>query len=262
MQDAQLMDLAGAPAKATTAPATEAELRRHLAAAYRLAAHFGWDDLVANHFSARVPGPDDVFLINPYGLLFEEITASSLIKVDRRGERLDASDYGINPAGFVIHSAIHEARPEAVCVMHLHTRDGVAVSATERGILPLNQTAITLFQDIAFHDYEGIATNLEERARLQKDLGRKNNMILRNHGTLTLGESVGSAFYRMYALEWVCNVQVRTLGMNIGVADAPDAAIQAVQGLIDKRFTERASADLIWPALLRKVERLYPDYAD
>jgi ribulose-5-phosphate 4-epimerase/fuculose-1-phosphate aldolase len=241
---------------------TEATLRRDLAAAYRLAAHFGWDDLVANHFSVRLPGTEDAFLINPYGLLFEEITASSLIKVNCHGQRLDSSNFGVNPAGFVIHSAIHEARPEVACVMHLHTRDGVAVSASDRGILPLNQTALTLFDDVAFHEYEGVATNLDERARLQVDLGSKNNMILRNHGTLTVGESVGAAFYRMYALEWACNVQVRTLAMNIGLHQPSESSIQAVRSMVNRAFTERISANLVWPALLRKVQRLYPDYAD
>ncbi len=243
--------------------ALEAALRRDLAAAFRLAAHFGWDDLIANHFSVRLPGNDGAFLINPYGLLFEEITASSLIKVDRHGEQVSASAYSANPAGIVIHTAIHEARPDAMCVMHLHTRDGVAVSAIKSGVLPLNQTAITVFSDVASHEYEGIATEADERARMQRDLGAKHCMLLRNHGTLAVGASVASAFYRMYALEWSCSVQVRTLSMNAELHPVSAQAVDTVlRQQIDKTFTERISAALVWPALLRKVERLFPDYAD
>jgi ribulose-5-phosphate 4-epimerase/fuculose-1-phosphate aldolase len=240
----------------------ETAIRRDLAAAFRLAAHFGWDDLVANHFSARVPGRHDAFLINPFGLLFEEITASSLIKIDLDGNMLEPSNYEVNQAGFVIHSAIHQARPEIACVMHLHTRDGVAVSATEHGVLPLNQTAMTIYEDVAFHEYEGVATDLDERARLQRDLGNRNIMLLRNHGTLTAGESVASAFYRMYALEWACQVQVRTLSMSAPLHAAPEAALAKVRQQANKPFVELASKALVWPAMLRKVERLCPDFSN
>lgn len=191
---------------------TEAEWsqRVNLAAAYRLVAMFGWDDLVDTHISARVPGPEHHFLINPYGLLFEEITASSLIKVDLYGNQLSESQYSINPAGFTIHSAIHEVREDAGCVIHLHTLDGVAVSSCADGLLPLNQIAQYVTHDLAYHDYEGVALDHDERPRLQRDLGTKNHMLLRNHGTLTVGRSVASAFERMYHLERACSIQVRT----------------------------------------------------
>src|ERR1700742_41173 len=172
--------------------------RVNLAAAYRLVSLFGWDDLVDTHISARVPGPEHHFLINPYGMLFEEITASSLVKVDLAGNQLSESAYRINPAGFTIHSAIHEAREDAGCVIHLHTLDGVAVSSCAEGLQPFNQSAQYVTHDLAYHDYEGIALDHDERPRLQRDLGAKNLMLLRNHGTLTVGRSVASAFERMY----------------------------------------------------------------
>jgi ribulose-5-phosphate 4-epimerase/fuculose-1-phosphate aldolase len=240
----------------------EYRLRRDLAACYRLASHFGWDDLVANHISVRLPGKEDAFLLNPFGMLFDEVTASSLIKIDMNGNKLEPSDYNINPAGFVIHSAIHQARPDVACVMHFHSRDGVAVSATEAGILPLNQTASLIYKDIAFHEFEGIATDLGERGRLQSDLGQHNMMLLRNHGTLTVGASIASAFYRMYLLEWACTTQVRTLGMNVPVHPTPQSALDKVQAQLDTAMTESFTIDLVWPAMLRKCERLFPDFAD
>src|ERR1700749_1078907 len=198
--------------KEDPADMTEAEWgqRVNLAAAYRLVALFGWDDLVDTHISARVPGPEHHFLINAYGLLFEEITASSLVKVDLAGNQLSESEYRINPAGFTIHSAIHEVREDAGCVIHLHTLDGVAVSSSAEGLQPLNQIAQYVTHDLAYHDYEGIALDHDERPRLQKDLGSKNHMLLRNHGTLTVGRSVASAFERMSQLERACSIQVRT----------------------------------------------------
>src|SRR5438445_10881216 len=191
---------------------SEAEWRQRvvLAAAYRLVAHFHWDDLIFTHLSARVPGPDHHFLINPYGLMFDEITASSLVKVDLYGNQLTNSDYSINPAGFTIHSAIHEVREDAGCVLHLHTLDGTAVSSSMKGLRPLNQTAQFVTHDLAYHDYEGVALDHDERPRLQRDLGSKNQMLLRNHGTLTVGRSVASAFERRYHLERACSMQVRT----------------------------------------------------
>ena len=246
-----------------TAPidAEEMAIRRDLAACYRLAAHFGWDDLVATHISARLPGPGHSFLINPFGLLFEEITASSLVKIDLDGNILAPTEHRINQAAFVIHSAVHQARPEARCVIHLHTRDGVAVSATEDGILPLNQTAMMLARHVVFHEYEGVAFDVEERERLQADLGTADFMVLRNHGTMTVGESIASAFYRMYALEWACTVQVRTLSMGSRLHPAPEAAIAKVGVQFPPDAVEAFAATLAWPALVRKVQRLYPDYA-
>src|SRR6201992_4016953 len=198
--------------------AAEWEQRINLAACYRLVAHYGWDDLVDTHISARVPGPEHHFLINPYGLLFDEITASSLVKVDLDGNQLTKSEYSINPAGFTIHSAVHEVREDAGCVMHLHTPDGTAVSTSKEGLLPLNQTAQLVLPDLAYHDYEGVALDLDERPRLQRDLGPKNIMLLHNHGTLTVGRTCGEAFSRMYFLERACTMQVRTRMLG-GVAD-------------------------------------------
>jgi ribulose-5-phosphate 4-epimerase/fuculose-1-phosphate aldolase len=240
---------------------SEAHLRRDLAAAYRLAAHFGWDDLVGNHFSARVPGKE-TFLLNPYGLTFDEVTASSLVEVDLEGNIVSASNYGINPAGFVIHSAIHQGRADAVCVMHLHSQNSVAISSTEAGLLPLNQTAITVCADLTYHDYEGIAVNLEERGRLQSNLGAKHTMLLRNHGSLTVGASVASAFYRMYMLEWSCEVQVRTAALGGALRRPPQEVVDANLGLISGEFMEKHSVGVAWPALLRKADKLFPDYAD
>jgi ribulose-5-phosphate 4-epimerase/fuculose-1-phosphate aldolase len=190
------MSPAEARLKEAPSEMTEAEWsqRVNLAACYRLIAYYGWDDLVDTHISARVPGPEHHFLINPHGLMFDEITASSLVKVDLDGNQLSQSPYSINPAGFTIHSAIHEVREDAGCVIHLHTPDGTAVASCADGLLPLNQTAQLVTFDLAYHDYEGIALDHDERPRLQRDLGDKNHMLLRNHGTLTVGRSVASAF--------------------------------------------------------------------
>ncbi|MGJ5197622.1 MULTISPECIES: class II aldolase/adducin family protein [unclassified Bradyrhizobium] len=242
---------------------TEAEWsqRVNLAAAYRLVALFGWDDLVDTHISARVPGPEHHFLINPYGLLFEEITASSLIKVDLYGNQLSESEYSINPAGFTIHSAIHEVREDAGCVIHLHTLDGVAVSSCADGLLPLNQIAQYVTHDLAYHDYEGVALDHDERPRLQRDLGSKNNMLLRNHGTLTVGRSVASAFERMYHLERACSIQVRTRTLGPSAYPVRDEVIDKNAKLFDNEDrVELRSTQLVWPPLLRRLDRLNPGY--
>jgi len=244
---------------------TEAEWgqRINLAAAYRLVALFGWDDLVDTHISARVPGPEHHFLINPYGLLFEEITASSLVKVDLAGNQLSESAYRINPAGFTIHSAIHEVRDDAGCVIHLHTLDGVAVSSCADGLLPLNQIAQYVTHDLAYHDYEGVALDHDERPRLQRDLGTKNNMLLRNHGTLTVGRSVASAFERMYHLERACSIQVRTRTLGPAAYPVQDEVIAKNTKLFDNSDRlELRSTQLVWPPLLRKLDRLDPGYKD
>jgi ribulose-5-phosphate 4-epimerase/fuculose-1-phosphate aldolase len=257
------MSPAEARRKEVPSDMTEAEWtqRINLAACYRLVALYGWDDLVDTHISARVPGPEHHFLINPYGLLFEEITASSLVKVDLRGNQLSKSDYSINPAGFTIHSAIHEVREDAICVLHLHTIDGTAVSSCMDGLLPLNQTAQFVTHDLAYHDYEGVALDHDERPRLQRDLGNKNHMILRNHGTLTVGRSVASAFERMYHLERACSMQVHTRMLG-------PTAYPVEQVVIDKNTelfgnpdrAELRSTKLVWPPLLRKLDRLDPSY--
>lgn len=242
---------------------TEAEWnqRINLAACYRLVALHGWDDLVDTHISARVPGPDHHFLINPYGLLFEEITASSLVKVDLDGNQLSKSDYSINPAGFTIHSAIHEVREDAGCVIHLHTLDGVAVSSSAEGLQPLNQIAQCVTHDLAYHDYEGIALDHDERPRLQKDLGNKSHLLLRNHGTLTVGRSVASAFERMYQLERACSIQVRTRILGPTAHPIEGSVIDKNAALFSNADgRELRSNNLVWPPLLRKLDRIDPSY--
>jgi ribulose-5-phosphate 4-epimerase/fuculose-1-phosphate aldolase len=241
--------------------AAEWDQRVNLAACYRLIAYYGWDDLVDTHISARVPGPEHHFLINPYGLMFDEITASSLVKVDLDGNLLSETPYNINPAGFTIHSAIHEVREDAGCVIHLHTPDGTAVSSCAEGLLPLNQTAQLVTFDLAYHDYEGIALDLDERPRLQRDLGDKNHMLLRNHGTLTVGRSVASAFERMFHLERACTMQVRTRMLGPTAYPVDPAVIEKNAKLLaNPERQELRSTKLVWPPLLRKLDRLDPSY--
>jgi ribulose-5-phosphate 4-epimerase/fuculose-1-phosphate aldolase len=239
----------------------EWKIRVDLAAAYRLVALHGWDDLIFTHISARLPGDDDHFLINPYGLMFEEITASSLVKIDMNGEIVGESDYPVNPAGFTIHSAVHEVRHDAACVMHLHTPAGTAVATQEEGLMPLNQTALVIREQIAYHEYEGIALNHDERPRLQKDLGpEKKLMLLWNHGTLALGESIADAFLAMYFLERACEMQVASLAGNRKLHYPSDdvKALTAEQG----NYGLTGVSSLAWPALLRKLDRTLPGYAD
>jgi ribulose-5-phosphate 4-epimerase/fuculose-1-phosphate aldolase len=244
----------------TTRSEAEWKVRRDLAAAYRLVALFGWDDLIFTHISARVPG-EPHFLINPYGLLFEEITASSLVKIDHDGNKVEESPYPVNPAGFVIHSAIHGARADAHAVMHLHSNDGQAVSAQVGGLLPITQTAMLVCKQLAYHDYEGLATRFEERERLVKDLGTHRAMLLRNHGTLTVGEEVADAFIAMYFLERACTAQVRAQAGGGALHPASDESIgfTAQAGEMGLSFVGR---HLLWPALLRKLDRVAPDYRD
>jgi len=237
----------------------EWQVRVDLAAAYRLVAHYGWDDLIFTHISARVPGPDHHFLINPYGMLFGEITASSLVKVDLGGAIVEPSEYIVNPAGFTIHSAVHEAREDAHCVLHLHTVAGVAVSCHEHGLLPINQTAMLFNERLAYHDYEGLALMLDERPRLVADLGEKNAIILRNHGLLTVGASVADAFSGMYLLQRACEMQIAALAGGVPLHyPAPD-----VQGVVRKQaavgLTGRDS-QLAWDALLRMLDKKDPSY--
>jgi len=208
---------------------SEAEwaLRVDLAAAYRMIADYGWDDLIFTHLSVRIPGPEHHFLLNPYNLMFEEVTASSLIKVDIEGNAVDPTPFITNPAGFTIHSAIHMAREDAQAVMHLHTPAGQAVSAQAEGLLPLTQAAMLVRDDIAYHDYEGIAVDLDERERIVADLGSKNMMLLRNHGTLSVGQTIGEAFIRLYTLERACQAQVMALAGGTEVNNPPQGAPEA-----------------------------------
>ena len=237
----------------------ERQVRNDLAAAYRLVAMHGWDDLVFTHLSARLPGPEHHFLINPFGMLFEEITASSLVKIDMDGNKVEDSPYDANPAGFTIHSAVHAAREDAMCVMHLHTVDGTAVATQAEGLLPLNQTAQLILRDIAYHDYEGVAFDHDERPRLQADLGDKGSMLLRNHGTLTLGATVAQAFTRMYFLERACAMQIATMSSGRELYPTADEVIDKNEA-IGKGGLMMSADGLIWPALLRKLEREQPDY--
>ncbi len=244
----------------TNSTEIERAIRVDLAAAYRLVALQGWDDLVFTHISARIPGPEHHFLINPYGMMFEEITASSLVKIGMDGHPVGSSAYPVNPAGFTIHSAVHEAREDAGCVMHLHTPDGTAVATSREGLQPLNQTAQLVIHDLAYHDYEGVALDHDERPRLQADLGTKNLMLLRNHGTLTVGRSCAEAFLRMYFLERACTMQVRT--RILGHDDYPTAptVIEKNAALAASGGTNAVANHLVWPALLRKLDRIDPAF--
>ncbi|GAA3956260.1 class II aldolase/adducin family protein [Allohahella marinimesophila] len=236
----------------------EWQVRKDLAAAYRLVALYGWDDLVFTHLSARVPGPEHHFLINPYGLLFHEITASSLIKVNQDGTIVQSgSVHRVNPAGFTIHSAVHMSREDAGAVVHLHAPDGVAVSAHRDGLLPLSQTAMLCLGHLSYHGYEGVALNLDERERLTRDLGNARMMLLRNHGTLTVGRTVAEAFTYMYFLMKACEIQVRTL--SCGPTYLPtEEAIETTR--VQSEELGKA-ATLTWPALLRLLDSRSPGYA-
>ncbi|HVZ98761.1 MAG TPA: class II aldolase/adducin family protein [Caulobacterales bacterium] len=238
--------------------AEEWKARVELAALYRLVALHGWDDMIFTHISMRVPGPEHHFLINPYGMMFEEITASSLVKVDLDGGIVAPTSYFINPAGFTIHSAIHAAREDALCVIHLHTDAGVAVASQKDGLLPLSQHALIVGPQLAYHDYEGIALNLDERERLVADLGEKKLMLLRNHGTLALGGSAADAFVGIFFLERACQQQVMALSAGrAGVLIAPGAAQEEVRG---QTAGMPMVAGLAWPGLLRKLDRHAPGY--
>ena len=239
----------------------EWKVRVDLAAAYRLVAYYKWDDLIFTHLSARVPGPEHHFLINPYDMMFDEITASSLVKIDTEGKPVGEATHPVNPAGFTIHSAIHLAREDAHAVMHLHTPCGQAVSAMAFGLLPHTQTSMIAGADVAYHDYEGIATDLDERTRLVADIGAKHAMILRNHGTLAVGASVGSCFLRLYFLERACEAQVHMLAAGRNNLNDPPAGVDAkVAGQANPESLDQLAARLAWPALLRKLDRLDPSY--
>jgi ribulose-5-phosphate 4-epimerase/fuculose-1-phosphate aldolase len=232
----------------------EWQVRVDLAAAYRLVADYGWDDLVFTHISARVPGTHD-FLINPYGFMFEEITASSLVRVDLEGKKTLDTPYDINPAGYTIHSAIHAAREDAGCVLHLHTMAGVAVSAQKAGLLPISQQATLVMLSLSYHDYEGLALNPDEKSRLQQDLGDTRNLILRNHGLLTVGRNVGDAFLSMYTLQRACEVQLLAQGHGAELIEIPQTVLDTVPEF-SRMVTKGAGSALVWPALLRKMDRL------
>ncbi len=235
--------------------------RVELAALYRLTALHGWDDAIFTHISMRVPGPEHHFLINPYGVYFDEMTASCLVKVDLDAQIVMETPYKINPAGFTIHSAIHAARPDALCIMHLHTDAGVGVSAQAEGLLPISQNHLIVIPRLAYHGYEGVALNLDERERLVADLGDRSLMMLRNHGTLGVGGSAAETWTLMFFLERACAQQIAALsGGRAGILIAPEAAQMTVQDQTSQRAGMSGVARLGWPGLLRKLDRRLPGY--
>lgn len=238
--------------------AEEWQLRCDLAACYRLVAAYGWSDLVFTHISVRLPGPDHHFLINPYGLMFDEITASSLIKVDQHCNKLIESPFPVNPAGFVIHSAVHEAREDVQCVLHTHTRAGVAVSAQKAGVLPISQQSTFVLASLAYHDYEGVAFRPDEKPRLQADLGAANFLMLRNHGLLTCGASIADAFLNMYVFESTCQIQLAAQAGGELISVDPRIVAGVAEAM--RVQTGGMGGAFAWPALLRKVEKLDPSY--
>ncbi len=236
----------------------EWSLRVNLAACYRLVALYGWDDLIFTHISARLPGSHDAFLVNPYGHMFEEITASSLVKVGLDGQVIEG-EASVNPAGFTIHSAIHAARPDVECVIHLHTCAGVAVSAQEAGLLPISQFALFPLASLGYHDYEGVALNDAEKPRLVADLGEHNVMILRNHGTLAVGASIADAFLAIYVLERACETQVAAQAGGGALRQVPEPIVRGIRAQA-RQVTAGLGGKLAWPALLRRLNRLDPSY--
>ena len=239
----------------------EWKIRIDLAACYRLVAMFGWDDLVFTHISARVPGPHEHFLINAYGMLFDEMSASSLVKVDLDGEIVSPTEHAINPAGFTIHSAIHAARGDVACVLHTHTRAGVAVSAQVDGLRPLSQISLLPFVSLGYHDYEGIALNEDEKPRLVADLDGNTCLILRNHGLLTVGESIADAFLFMYALETACQTQLAAQSAGVPLTEVDAQIVAGIKAQIEM-VTRGMGGALAWPGLLRRLDRLNPGYAE
>ncbi|MCY4625445.1 MAG: class II aldolase/adducin family protein [Chloroflexi bacterium] len=231
--------------------------RVELAAAYRLTHHFGMTTLIYNHITARAPDAEGQFLINEYGLGYDEVSASNLLKIDMDGNVLDEGKHRINYTGFVIHSAVHGARDDVSCVMHTHTPYGMAVSTLEEGLVPLQQEAYQFHDRVAYHEFEGVALDVEERERLVTDLGDKNAMILRNHGLLTVGSSVGEAWTRMWMLELACKVQVLAQSTGQAIRQAPVEAIEKTASLFDG-----ANAALEWAWLLRRLDREDPGYKE
>jgi ribulose-5-phosphate 4-epimerase/fuculose-1-phosphate aldolase len=239
--------------------AEEWALRVDLAACYRLVALHGWSDLVFTHISAKLPGPDEHFLINPYGALFEEITASSLVKVDLDGNKLDDAPFPVNPAGFTIHSAIHAARADVHCVLHTHTVNGIGVSAQRGGVLPLSQQSIFVLSSLGYHDYEGVALRDDEKPRLVRDLGSNTFLMLRNHGLLTVGPSISDAFLAMYLFETTCAIQLRAQSGG-GDLVTVDPRIVATAQQQAAQVTKNLGGQLAWPGLLRKLDRIDPSF--
>jgi ribulose-5-phosphate 4-epimerase/fuculose-1-phosphate aldolase len=245
----------------------EWQARVDLAACYRLVSLFRWEDLIYTHISAKIPGTEE-FLINPYGLMFDEITASSLVKVDLKGNKLQDSAYEINPAGFIIHSAIHDVRHDVGCVLHTHTAEGIAVSMQKKGLLPLSQQSIFILASLAFHPYEGVALDVDEKVRLQRDLGDKDFMILPNHGLLTCGQTIADAFLHMFMLQRSCEIQVRAQSCGVELEHIPQAVLDKTIALtreMNKNMggvTKNLDGAVPWPALLRRLDRVMPGYRE
>jgi len=240
--------------------AVEWQARVDLAACYRLIALHGWDDLVFTHISAKVPGTED-FLINPFGLMFHEITASSLLKVDLAGTKLMDSPFEINPAGYTIHSAVHEVRHDVNCVIHTHTAAGVALSAQEAGVLPLSQQSMFILASLSYHDYEGVALREDEKARLQSDLGETSFMVLRNHGLMTCGTSIADAFLMMFTFQRTCEIQLMAQSSGARLINIPQSILDGAQAMISGTMrTTGMGGALAWPALLRKLDQHMPGY--
>lgn len=260
------MTVTSSASPTSTSPVQDEQgLRRELAAVYRLVAHFRMTDLIFTHISLRLPGPDHHFLINPYGLLFEEITASSLIRVDLDGNPVEAPGARVNPAGFVIHSAIHRAREDALCVLHTHSRAGCAVAALDEGLLPVNQMSLEFYNRVSYHDYEGIALNLDEQKRLTADLGECNALILRNHGLLTVGQTAAEAFLRMFYLDKACEIQVTAAAagkLRLPSPEVCEYTARQYEGSVIGDYGDPEAMGLAWAALLRLLDRVAPGYAD
>ncbi|MCY1515182.1 Methylthioribulose-1-phosphate dehydratase [compost metagenome] len=239
--------------------AEEWQLRVDLAACYRLVALYGWSDLVFTHISARVPGPEHHFLINPYGLMFDEITASSLVKVDQQCNKIIDSPYPVNPAGFVIHSAVHAAREDIQCVLHTHTSAGIAVSAQKNGVLPISQQSTFVLASLAYHDYEGVAFRDDEKPRLQADMGHANFLMLRNHGLLTCGKTIADAFLSMYTFENTCQIQIAAQAGGGELTHVDPRIIDGV-GQAMKVQSGGLGGMFVWPSLIRKLDRIDDSY--
>lgn len=254
MYDIPILDLRSKVSQA------EWQTRVELAACYRLLVMHGWDDLIHTHISARIPGTEDL-LINAFGLAFEEVTASNLVKIDIEGNILDPnSPFDINPAGFTIHSAVHSARPEDQCALHLHNPDAIAVASVDGGLLPYSQYSAFALASMSYHSYEGLAVDFDEIKRLQDDLGNANFMLLRNHGALTMGKTIGDAFMHMYDLIMACEIQVKLQHSTGHVSRVPQSVIDGIKAQADIVHHGQTGGQKAWPAMMRRVKRAYPDF--
>lgn len=239
--------------------AAEWQTRVDLAACYRLVANLGWGDLIYTHLSARVPDTDE-YLVNAFGLTFEEVTASNLIRVDLAGNVLDGSPYSINPAGFTIHSAVHQVRHDAQCVIHLHTKATISVASLAGGLQPWSQYAMFSLSSLSYHGYEGLAVNADEKQRLQDDLGQNNHMLLHNHGGLTVGPSVGDAFMRFYDLQRACEIQIELLQTTKPIIEIPQTIVEGIYAQANVVHSGQSGGQKAWPAMLRKAYKLDPSF--